>query len=185
MSQTLHFVGMGGSLRKGSFSRAMLEAAKDLLPADVTFEIIEVGDFPLYNTDLEASMPAVVQKAKDAIKKADAILFASPEYDYSVPGFLKNAVDWISRPYGDNSFDGKVVGLMSSSSGQIAGSRAYYHWRQVFQYLNTVTLSRPEVMMPGAGDKVDASGVLTDQHSKDKIKELLAEMKKWTLQLRK
>ena len=121
---------------------------------------------------------------KAKIRKADAILIASPEYNYSVPGVLKNAIDWASRPYGDNAFEGKPVALMSASIGSLGGARAQYHLRQSFVFLDMHPLNRPEVMMPFAEDNVDAEGNVTNEQTKQLIRELLEALVQWTRKLK-
>jgi chromate reductase len=183
MERKLKILGFAGSLRKGSYNKALLRAARDLAPRDVEMEIFDLEGIPPYNQDLDHHMPAKVIEFKDRIKKAEAILIATPEYNYSVPGILKNAIDWASRPPGDNSWDGKPVAIMSASIGMLAGSRAQYHLRQTFVYINMYPLNRPEVMVPFAEDKIDSNGNLTDPKSREKIKELVESLVAWTKRL--
>ena len=132
----LKILGFAGSLRVGSYNKALLRATIDLLPEDVNLEIFEIDGIPLYNQDIEIDMPIKVREFKSKIRAADAILIATPEYNYSVPGVLKNAIDWATRPYGDNAFDGKPVAIISASVGMLGGARAQYHLRQTFVFLN-------------------------------------------------
>jgi chromate reductase len=125
-----------------------------------------------------------VKEFKAKIRVADAIMIASPEYNYSVPGVLKNAIDWASRPYGDNAFEGKPVAVMSASIGSLGGARAQYHLRQSFIFLDMHPVNRPEVMMPYAQDKVDANGNVTNEQTRKLIRELLESLVRWTEQLR-
>jgi chromate reductase len=185
MVKKLKILGFAGSLRKGSFNKALLNAALELLPENVELEIFDLEGFPLYNQDLEQDYPEKVREFKKKLREADALLIATPEYNYSVPGVLKNAIDCASRPFGDNSFDGKPVGIMSASIGMLAGARAQYHLRQSLVFLNTFPLNRPEVMVPFAADKVDGSGRLTDEKTREKIKELLEGLTAWTRRLNK
>ncbi len=178
----MKIIGIGGTLRKGSFSKALLFAAQKLTPKGVVIEITEIGDFPLYNPDIP--VPKNVQEFKNKIRSADAILFSTAEYNYSVPGVLKNAIDWASRPYGDNSFDQKPAAIMSESTGLISGSRAAYHLRQIMVMLNSPVLTQPELMVPQASDKFDKEGNLTDEHTKEKIKALLEALSKWAERLK-
>lgn len=184
MDRKIKILGFAGSLRKGSYNKALLRTARDLAPREAEIEIFDLEGIPPYNQDLDNDMPAKVREFKEKIKKADAILIATPEYNYSVPGVLKNAIDWASRPIGDNSWDGKPVAIMSASIGMIAGARAQYHLRQSFVYTNMYPLNKPEVMVPFAEDKVDSNGNLTDPKSRDKIKELVASLVEWTTRLR-
>ncbi len=177
----MKILGIGGTLRKGSYSKALLLEAQKLAPEGVVIEITEIGDFPLYNPDIP--MPDNIQKFKQSIKEADAIVFSTAEYNYSVPGALKNAIDWGSRPYGDNSWEGKPAAIMSESTGIISGSRAQYHLRQMMVYLNVHILNKPEMMVPNAKEKFDEQGNLTDEHTKEKIKELLEALVKWAEKL--
>lgn len=179
----MRILGIGGTLRKGSYSKALLLEAQKLAPKGVIIEIAEIGDFPLYNPDIP--IPDSVQKFKKQIKAADAILFSTAEYNYSVPGSLKNAIDWGSRPYGDNSFEEKPAAIMSESIGINAGSKAQYHLRQMTIFLNVHVLNRPEVMVPNAPEMFNEKGNLKDEHTKEKIKELLTALVEWTERLKK
>jgi chromate reductase, NAD(P)H dehydrogenase (quinone) len=173
MSERIKIVGFGGSLRKESYSRALLNAAKQLVPSDVDFEIAEIYDIPLFNQDISDPLPAAVKKFKDKIKSADAILIATPEYNHSIPGYLKNVIDWGTRPSGDNSFDDKTVAVISSSPGGFGGVRAQLQFKPLFISLNMHPVNKPEVIISAVNDKFDANGILTDQQTKDKIAELL------------
>ena len=126
-----------------------------------------------------------VREFKSRIRGADAILIATPEYNYSVPGVLKNAIDWASRPYGDNAFDGKPVGIMGASIGNLGTARAQYHLRQSLVFLNMFPLNQPEVMIPEAHEKFDEDGKLKDEHTREKIQELLQALVEWTRKLKR
>ncbi len=128
-------------------------------------------------------MPEKVKEFKAKIRSADAILMATPEHNYSVPGVVKNAIDWASRPYGDNSFEGKPVAVMSASIGMLGGARAQYQLRQVFIFLNMYPLNRPEVFVTFANQKFDEKGKLTDEKTKEFIKQLLEALVAWTRKL--
>ena len=184
MAQTLNILGIAGSLRNGSYNASLLQAARDLVPAGVEITIQGIGDLPLFNQDHEKDFPPSVQRLKEAVKAADALLIVTPEYNYSVPGVLKNALDWISRPYGQNSAEGKPVAIMGASVGMTGTARAQYHLRQMFVFLNCFAINKPEVMVPSAADKFDASGKLTDEKTKEKVQELVLELVKWTRRLR-
>jgi len=171
-------LGVGGTLRKGSFSKALLLEAQKLTPKGVVIELTDIGDFPLYNPDIP--MPESVQKFKNNIKEADAILFSTAEYNYSIPGALKNAIDWASRPYGDNSWDNKPAAIMSESTGMLGGIKAQLHLRQIMLYINVHLLNKPEVIVSKVKEKFDEQGNLTDEHTREKIKELLEALIKWT-----
>lgn len=184
MDDKIKILGFAGSLRKGSYNKVLLRTARDSAPQDAEIEIFDLEGIPPYNQDLDNDLPGRVREFKDRIRRADAILIATPEYNYSIPGVLKNAIDWASRPIGDNSWDGKPVAIMSASIGMIAGARAQYHLRQSLVYVNMYPLNRPEVMVPFATDKVDADGNLTDAKSRDKVKELIIALVSWTRRLR-
>ena len=177
-------VAFAGSLRKDSYNRALLRAAQQLLPAaEAEMEIFDIGNFPLYNQDKEATPPTVVTEFKKSIKQADALLVVTPEYNYSVPGVLKNAIDWASRPYGDNSFDDKPVAIMGASIGMIGTARAQYHLRQMFVFLNAHPLNKPEIMVSMATEKFK-KGELTDGPTREKVQEQLVSLIAWAKRLR-
>jgi len=177
---SIRILGFAGSLRKGSYNRALLRAAAELAPADVELEIFDLEGIPPFNQDLENDPPAKVREFKEKVRAADAILIATPENNYSVPGVLLNAIAWASRPYGDNAFDGKPAGIMGASIGTLGTARAQYHLRQCCVFLNMHPLNQPEVMVPSCQDKVDANSDLTDAKSRQKIAELLQALAKWT-----
>lgn len=179
----LKVLGFAGSLRLGSYNKALLRAAVDLVPENMNIEIFDLEGVPPFNQDTEENMPEKVKEFKTKIREADAILIASPEYNYSVPGVLKNAIDWASRPYGDNPFDGKPVAIMSASVGMLGGARAQYHLRQIFVFLNMYPINRPEVIVPFAQDKFDASGKLLDDNTKKFLGQLLHSLANWTRKL--
>jgi chromate reductase len=183
MKETVKILGFVGSLRKGSYNKALMRAALELLPEDAALEVFDLEGIPPFNQDLENQPPQAVKDFKAKIRKADALLIASPEYNYSVPGVLKNAIDWASRPYGDNAFEGKPIAIMSASIGRLGGARAQYHLRQSFIYLNMHPLNRPEVMMPFAQEHVDENGNLADETTRQLIRQLLDALVKWTRKL--
>jgi chromate reductase len=180
MGERIKILGFAGSLRRASYNKALLRAAKDFAPEGSRIEIFDLEGIPPYNQDLDDHMPAKVKEFKDKIRNADAILIATPEYNYSVPGVLKNAIDWASRPPGENSFAGKPVGIMSASIGMLGGARAQYHLRQTFVYIDMHPVNRPEVMVPFAADKIDEQGNVTDAKTREKIKELVESLVAWT-----
>lgn len=185
MENTLKVLGFAGSLRSGSYNKALLRAAADLLPEDLELEIFDIDGIPGFNQDIEADMPIKVKDFKSKIREADTILIATPEYNYSVPGVLKNAIDWASRPYGDNAFDGKPVAIMSASIGMLGGARAQYHLRQMFVFLNMYPINGPEVMVTFAQDKFDADGKLVDENTRKFMSQLLQNLANWSRQLSK
>jgi chromate reductase, NAD(P)H dehydrogenase (quinone) len=182
--EKLRILGFAGSLRVGSYNRALLRAATDLLPDGTTLEIFDLNGIPPFNQDLEMNMPAKVKEFKSKIREADAILIATPEYNYSVPGVLKNAIDSASRPYGDNPFNDKPVAIISASVGMLGGARAQYHLRQTFIFLNMYPINTPEVIVTFAQNKFDANGKLTDEDTRRFLKQLLENLANWTKRLR-
>jgi chromate reductase len=183
MDERIKILGFAGSLRKSSYNKAILRAAKDFAPEDAEIEIFDLEGIPPYNQDLDDRMPARVREFKEKIRGADAILIATPEYNYSAPGVLKNAIDWASRPIGDNSFAGKPVAIMSASIGMLGGARAQYHLRQMFVYIDMHPVNRPEVMVPFAADRIDDAGNVTDAKTREKVKELVESLVAWTKRL--
>jgi chromate reductase, NAD(P)H dehydrogenase (quinone) len=174
MASTINLVGMSGSLRKKSFNTAALRAAQSLLPEGVAMELLDIGGFPLYNDDVrEQGYPEVVQHFRQKLADADGILIVTPEYNYSVSGVLKNAIDWGSRPP-KQPFDGKPIAIMSASQGALGGARAQYHMRQMFVFLNGAVLNRPEVMISVAQTKFDDEGRLKDEPTREMVGKLVA-----------
>ena len=184
MEAKLKILGFAGSLRVGSYNKALLHAATNLLPENATMEIFDLDGIPPFNQDLEMNMPGKVTEFKSKIREADAILVATPEYNYSVPGVLKNAIDFASRPYGDNPFDDKPVAIMSASIGMLGGARAQYHLRQMFVFLNMHPVNGPEVIVTFAQNKFDANGKLIDENTSKFLKQLLQNLTNWTRRLR-
>lgn len=185
MNRKISILGFAGSLRKKSFNKALLQAAVELAPKDAELEVFDIEGIPPFNQDLEKTPPQKVKEFKAKIRAADAILIATPEYNYSIPGVLKNAIDWASRPYGDNAFEGKPVAIMGASIGTLGTARAQYHLRQTFVFLNMHPLNSPEVMVPFAGEKIDANGRVIDEKTREKIAELLESLVAWTRRLQK
>ncbi len=183
MNQPFKILGIAGSLRKASYNRAALRAAQALVPEGATLEIFELDGIPPYNQDEEMHPPAKVSELKTRIRAADAILIATPEYNYSVPGVLKNAIDWASRPYGDNAWDGKPVAMIGASPGNLGTARAQYHLRQSFVFLNMHPLNSPEVMIADAANRFDNQGNLKDEKAKQLIRQLLERLVAWAKRL--
>jgi len=180
----LKILGIPGSLRQASFNRFALVAAQALLPAGASLDIFELEGIPVYNQDLDKQPPARVVEMKTRVRAADAILFATPEYNYSMPGVLKNAIDWASRPYGDSAWQGKPLAVMSASVGVQGGARAQYHLRQSFVFLNMYPVNQPEVLIANAAQRFNERGELTDETARDLIRKLLAELVAWTRKLK-
>ena len=185
MDKQVNILGFAGSLRNGSYNKALLRESTKLVPTGAKLEIFDLEGIPPFNQDLEKSMPDRVKEFKAKIRAADAILIATPEYNYSIPGVLKNAIDWASRPYPDNSFEDKPVAMMSASIGILGGARAQYHLRQVFVFLDMHPINKPEVFVTFAPSKFDEKGTLTDETAKKLIRELLENLVAWTKRLKK
>jgi chromate reductase len=178
---SFHFLGISGSLRKGSFNTMLLKVALASVPEGVTTEIAELSDFPLYNADVEAaSYPASASRLKEQIRRADALIIATPEYNYSMPGVLKNAIDWVSRPPKDSPFFAKPFAILSASTGMLGGARAQYHLRQSAVFLNMHPLNRPEVIVANAASKFDTEGNFTDEAGRELIRKQMAALVEWT-----
>ena len=187
MTTPIRVLGIAGSLRKASFNRGLLRAATELLPDGMSLEAYEIAALPLYNGDLEATgLPEPVQDFQRRIEAADALLFACPEYNYSMAGVLKNAIDWGSRPSSARQvqpFNGKPVAMIGASAGTLGTARAQYHLRQTCVFLNMLPLNKPEVFVPAAQTKFDATGRLTEETVRTRIRELLEALLVWTRRL--
>jgi len=166
-------LGISGSLRQQSYNTAVLRAAVGLAPEGVAIETFELDGIPPFTQDEERNPPAKVLELKRRVREANGILFVTPEYNYSVPGVLKNAIDWASRPYGDNAWDGKPAAIMGASIGTIGTARAQYHLRQICVFLNVFPVNQPEVMIGNAAQRFDAEGNLSDETTKDYMRQLL------------
>ena len=180
MSKTVRILGIAGSLRRESYNRGALRAAQQLIPEGATLDVFELDGIPGFNQDKEQNPPEKVAELKRRIVEADAILFVTPEYNYSIPGVLKNAIDWASRPYGESAWNGKPAAIMGASIGGIATARAQYHLRQIMVFLNMFPLNQPEVMIGNAAERFDAQGNLTDDTTKEYIRKLLENLVEWT-----
>ncbi len=177
---TVNILGFAGSLREKSYNRAALRAAQKLLPEDARLDIFDLSSIPLFNEEQEKTPPAAVSDLKRSIRAADAILIATPEYNYSIPGVLKNAIDWASRPYGDSAWSGKPVAILGASVGKLGTARAQYHLRQIFVFLDMHPLNQPEVMIGPAGDAFDAAGELKDEKTRELMRKQLKALVAWT-----
>jgi chromate reductase len=177
-------LGISGSLRKGSFNTGLLRAASEVAPPEMTIDEISIADIPAYNEDQrqEAGNPAPVAALREAVAAADALLIATPEYNFSISGVLKNAIDWASRPP-NQPFAGKPVALMSAGIGMLGGARAQYHLRQMCVFLDMHPINKPEVFVPHALYKFDSAGRLTDEPTRQVIATLLQALARWTTRL--
>jgi chromate reductase len=173
MADQITILGIAGSLRKDSYNKGALRAAQDLCPEGAKIEIYDIAGLPLFNQDDERNPTPKVTEFKQKIRAADAILLCTPEYNYGVPGVMKNALDVASRPYGDNAWSGKPVALMSAAMGVAGGIRAQYQIRQCFVFLNMDAVVQPEVAIASAPQRFDEKGNLTDETSKKMIRQLL------------
>ncbi len=157
MSQTVIAV-VVGSLRKDSYNRKLADALTRLAPPEFTFKYVEIGDLPLYNQDDDANQAPAVQRLKDAIRSADGLLFVTPEYNRSIPGVLKNAIDHASRPPGQSVWGGKPAGILGISIGQIGTALAQQHLRNVLAFLDVPTIGQPEMFLQVNENFFDADG---------------------------
>jgi chromate reductase len=178
-------LGVAGSLRQASFNRALLRAAVELAPPAMTLEVFDLTPVPLYNGDVEAAGdPAPVAALKQAIRDADAVLMVTPEYNHGVPGVMKNAIDWASRPPQGAALDRKPVGLIGASPGMTGSARGQSQLRQAFEFTNSYCMPQPEILVFRAHEKFDASGRLTDEPTRKFLGAYLEAFLAWTLRFR-
>ena len=183
----IRVLGISGSLRRGAYNTALLHAARELAPEGMVVEVFEgLREIPPYDDDvrIEQGFPPVVAELREAVRLADAVLLVSPECNYSVPGQLKNAIDWASRAP-DQPFADKPVAIMGASPGNIGTARMQHHLRQCLLFLDARVLTRPEVMIGQVAQKFDPSGRLTDEATTEQIGAQLAALAAWTLRLRR
>ena len=173
MADPITILAIAGSLRKDSYNKAALRAAQALCPDGARLEIYDIAGLPLFNQDEEKNPTAKVTDFKSRIRAADAILISTAEYNYGLPGVLKNAIDVASRPYGDSAWSGKPVAIMSAAMGSAGGLRAQYQLRQSFVFLNMDAVVQPEVAIAAAHQRFDGQGNLNDETSKKLIAQLL------------
>lgn len=180
----LRILGIVGSLRHQSYNLSAMRTVQAMSPPDVSLELCTLAGIPPFNQDDEQRPPPAVVQFKAAIRAADALLIATPEYNYSIPGVLKNAIDWATRPYGDNPFTGKPAAIFGASVGKMGTSRSQYHLRQVLTALNVHALNQPEVMISDAATRFDENGRLVDDEVRERLEKLLAALTQWTRRLR-
>jgi len=168
-----------GSLRKESLNRKMAKALIELAPDSLKLEIVEIGDLALYNEDLEADLPPAWSTFRERVRRADAVIFVTPEYNRGIPGGLKNAIDVGSRPYGKSAWDGKPAAVISVSPGAIGGFGANHHLRQSLVFLNMPVLQQPEAYIGGAAKMFDADGKLTNTDTRDFLSKIFAAFAAW------
>jgi chromate reductase len=180
MSSHVRILGIAGSLRRGSYNQAALCAAKSLAPENSEIDLFPLDGIPLFNEDDEKRPPSSVVELKRRIRSANSVLIVTPEYNYSIPGVLKNAIDWASRPHGDSAWFGKSAAIMGASPGAIGTARAQQHLRQILVALNLFTLNQPEVVISDAAHRFDENGNLIHEATKQLIQELLRNLVDWT-----
>jgi chromate reductase len=180
-------LGIAGSLRKGSYNRALLRAGRDLAPEELQIQILAnetLAQIPLYNEDVRArGEPDSVAALKEAIRQADALVIVTPEYNFSIPGVLKNAIDWASRPPDTSPLDGKPVAIMGATSGSWGTVRAQMHLRQVCVFTNMRPVNKPEVLVAHAAEKFNEQGRLTDEMTRRFVRLLMETLVEWILRL--
>ena len=179
MSEVRQVAVLVGSLRKESLNRKMAVALAKLAAPALKLEIVEIGDLPLYNQDLDNSPPDAWTRLREAIRTADAVLFVTPEYNRSVPGVLKNAIDVASRPYGHNAFGHKPGAVVSLSPGALGAFGANHHLRQSLVFLNVPTMAQPEAYVGGAGELFDENGALKKETAREFLIAFLAAFSAW------
>jgi chromate reductase, NAD(P)H dehydrogenase (quinone) len=178
-------LGVAGSLRRASYNRALLRAAVKLAPTGVAIDTFDLIDVPVYNGDVEAAgEPEGVAAMKAAMQAADAVLFVTPEYNHGVPGVMKNALDWASRPPRNAALYGKPVGIIGASPGQTGSARGQSQLRQTFEFTNSYCMPQPEVLVFRAHEKFDASGELTDSKTAEFLGKYLEALRDWTLRFK-
>jgi len=175
----VEILALSGSLRTQSYNTKALKAAASLAPDGVNLTLVDLGGVPLYREeDYAQGFPAAIEALREAIRRSDAVLIATPEYNYSVPGVLKNAIDWVSRPP-DQPFADKPLAIIGAAAGPLGTARAQYHLRQVFLFLNALVLNQPEVMIGRAHDVFDDAGHLRDEPTKERLASLLVALVAW------
>jgi chromate reductase len=177
-------LGFAGSLRRASYNRGLIRASAELAPAGIAVEVFDLGDLPFYNQDVEdAGEPAAVVAFKRAIARADALLVATPEYNHGVPGVLKNAIDWASRPRVTSPLRDKAVAVMGASPGHGSTARAQAQLRDAFVFTGACVMPLPELLVGGAAQHFDRSGNLTDPALRASLVELVEALRAWTLRI--
>src|SRR5437763_3399635 len=184
MSTTRDVAVFVGSLRKESFNRKMANAMIAMAPEPLKLEIVEIRQLPLYNQDDDANPPAASAAFKQRVQQADAVLFVTPEYNRSMPGVLKNAIDIASRPYGKSAWNGKPGAVVSQSPGVIGGFGANQHLRQSLVFLNVPVLQQPEAYIGNTGKMFDAQGHVTDDNTRDFLQKFMQAFAAWVERIR-
>ncbi len=169
----MNIIAISGSLRKESLNTALLHVLQSLAPSGMQIEIVEIGNLPLYSQDTEAAFPKEAQVLKEKIAAADGIIMATPEYNRSISGVLKNAIDWVSRPYGQNSFAGKPILIAGVSPGKIGTAVAQSHLRQIMLHLNANVIGQPELYLGPAQEIFDADGNISNESTSELLTKAL------------
>ena len=178
--ETFHILGIPGSLRAGSYNRALLLAAAEVLSPGVSLDVFTLNDIPPYNADVQAQGdPEPVQELKQRLMEADAVLIATPEYNYSIPGVLKNAIDWASRPPKTCAFRKKPVGIIGASSGESGTMRGQLAILQVFVFLDSYVMGQPELRVTNAGQRFDDRGALIDEELRERLRAYVTALIEW------
>ena len=179
MSATRNVAILVGSLRKDSLNRKLANALIALAPASLKMQIVEIGDLPLYNQDSDGDPPPAARKFKEQVQAADAVLFVTPEYNRSVPGVLKNAIDTASRPYGQSAWNGKPGAVISLSPGAIGGFGANHHLRQSLVFLNVPVMQQPEAYIGNGANLFDDKGGISNDATREFMQKFLAAFEQW------
>jgi chromate reductase, NAD(P)H dehydrogenase (quinone) len=181
----IKILGIAGSLRKNSLNKGLLRAASELKPDYMEIEIFDIKDIPSYNSDLEPdNVPEPVKELKKKIAESDGLLIATPEYNYSIPGVLKNAIDWVSRPPATTPLNNKPLALMGASGGTSGTVRSQMHLRHVAVFTNMLTMNRPEILVQKGPEKFDEQGNLKDENTREHIKKFLIAFAEWVRRLK-
>ena len=182
MRNEIRILGIPGSLRAGSLNRSLLRATHALAPNKTRIEIFDLSSIPLYNGDVEAAGdPAEVTAFKEAIRASHGVLMATPEYNHGVPGVMKNAIDWASRPPQNSALNGKPVGIIGASPGMIGSARGQSQLRQAFAFTNSYCMPQPEILVSHAHKKFDAEGRLIDSTTAEFLRQYLLAFRDWIL----
>lgn len=180
MERTFKVAGISGSLRKGSYNTATLRAAREMQPENLDIDTVTLEDVPLFNADVEAEgWPPRVKELRDRVGNADAVIFASPEYNYSITGVLKNAIDWLSRPEGEAPLNGKPAAIVGATPSFVGTARGQAHLRQIVFYNAMPLLPTAEVLIARAGERFDEDGRLTDDKTREVLKDMLDKFADW------
>lgn len=168
-----------GSLRKDSFNRKMANVLRSLAPESLELEFLEIGQLPLYNQDFDDNPPKAWVEFRAQLKAMDGVLFVTPEYNRSIPGVLKNAIDVGSRPYGQSAWEGKPGAVISVSPGAIGGFGANHHLRQTLVFLDVPCMQQPEAYIGGAGKLFNAQGEITNESTREFLKTFMVSFSNW------